>query len=250
MNGCFGPCRHSCFYSLEVVFIQPRLTEHPAHFYLTRLRTFLKWVPLYPTELMKERGWVRSPLHSAKRRVPPADWTAVNCMNVGDGKTGDSCINLFLLCRCILRCNVQRRPWISCWCRELYASVQMFCMCCFFPALRLLTQPVLQFISLIIKDFSALLAKNVRKPTQNISICLSFVPPGHHSIFRPRENLRAASPHDRKRSISQIPFPQAALFVPAQYGGCTGHTDQRFRPQPGGDPYRRPKPSQPQHPLL
>lgn len=146
---------------------------------------------------------------------------------------------------------------------------KMFCVYCFshLPSLLLLSgfcflrrsiQPVLQFISLIINNFDlffcvlCLHKTSVQYPAQiqRLWRFVSCVPPGHHSIFRPCENLRAASPHDGKRSVGQVPFPPAALLVPAQYGGCAGHTDQQLRPQPGGDPYRRPKPSEPQHPLL
>lgn len=130
-------------------------------------------------------------------------------------------------------------------------------------------QPTLCFISLIIKKFSfffcppalfvcskLLFELLLKLPLRVVGhgglppVFLS-VPPGHHSSFWPRENLRAASPYDRERSVSQVPFPEAAVLVPAQYGGCTGHTDQQLRPQPGADSHRRnPKPSQPQHPLL
>lgn len=80
------------------------------------------------------------------------------------------------------------------------------------------------------------------------SVCL--VLPGHHSILRPREIIRPAASHDRKRPVSQVPFPQTALPVWAQYGVSAGHTDQRLRPRPGGDPHRRQEPSRPQHPLF
>lgn len=83
-----------------------------------------------------------------------------------------------------------------------------------------------------------------------VNPCFFFVLPGHHAIFWPCENPWASSPYVRKRSGSQVPFPEAALFVSTQYGGCTGHTDQQLRPQPGEDPYRRQKPREPQHPLL
>lgn len=95
----FGPCSHLCFYSLEVVFIQPGLTEHAAHFHLTGLiGTFLKWGPLYSTELMKGMvvvGFISQPsvpLHSEV--LHSACWlNMMNCMTIGDGKPRDSCIN-------------------------------------------------------------------------------------------------------------------------------------------------------------
>lgn len=144
------------------------------------------------------------------------------------------------------------------------SSWAIFCMYCF--SLPLLSacccqhclfshrsiQFILQFIALVIKRVDLFVSIVCLHTTavQNHTPFLSWVLLGHHAIFRPRENLWAASPHDRKRSFSQVPFPQAAMSVPTQYGGGTGHTDQQLRSQFGGDPYRRPKPSKPEHPLL
>lgn len=67
----------------------------------------------------------------------------------------------------------------------------------------------------------------------------------NHFIFWPWQNPRAASSHDRKRTVSQVPFPQATMFIPASYGRSAAHTDQHLGPRLGRDPRRRQKPSQP-----
>lgn len=85
------PMRHLCFYSLEVVFIPPGLTEHPAPFPSdwADWEHFFNVPPLYPPELMKEGagGAFTGLLHSAC-------WLdVVNCMSICDGKTRAACIN-------------------------------------------------------------------------------------------------------------------------------------------------------------
>lgn len=98
--------------------------------------------------------------------------------------------------------------------------------------------------------FTLLLVSLIIQIAESVQILSMSFFPGHHSIIRPHDDPWTASPHDRKRSVSQIPVPTAALFVPAQHGGRASHTQQQLRPLPGEDPYRRKKSSQSQHPLL
>lgn len=126
--------RHLCFYSLEVVFIPPGLTEHPAPFpsNWAEWGHFFNAPPLYPTELMKEAaGGALSGVMCS-----PCWLDVVNCMN---GKTRDSCINpsprvnAFALWR--WRC-----PWMLLYALRQYVCPHSSSLACFKQCL--LTSPV------------------------------------------------------------------------------------------------------------
>ncbi len=113
-------------------------------------------------------------------------------MNIGDGKTGDACINLNFV-RLHLHLNAQGVPGYF-----VAASGEMFRMLSSSSALRLLfpavvvhrpIQPILLVISLNVKVFDFIFQHCSKAHSEPGCCGLSCVPPGYHSSLRPRENL-------------------------------------------------------------